>query len=287
MAEGEPAEALCSELLGLPTDAAAAVVTRWLEKRGMSRTLTSFADEAPGTAHSKHSGGVCAAVAGPQGPMHRAPLARMLARAARHLWREAEAHGLAPGACSQEAAAERSVPPLQMASAAALAPPDARGGGDASAGVGSSKASAAASPARPQQRHGSVRARGSVWGRPSRAGPPASRCLVRAPTPHAHPQAHQVAPTAEALPVPGALQRPRSGAAALPLLLRRTRSPSHVLPRRHVVAAGEAVRRGAALGAAGAGRAAHQAGPDLPRREGRAQARVLPAARLCHDGASA
>lgn len=102
MAEGEPAEALCSELLGLPTDAAAAVVTRWLEKRGMSRTLTSFADEAPGTAHSKHSGGVCAAVAGPQGPMHRAPLARTLARAARHLWREAEAHGLAPGACSQE-----------------------------------------------------------------------------------------------------------------------------------------------------------------------------------------
>lgn len=102
MAEGEPAEALCSELLGLPTDAAAAVVTRWLEKRGMSRTLTSFADEAPGTAHSKHSGGVCASVAGPQGPMHRAPLARTLARAARHLWREAEAHGLAPGACSQE-----------------------------------------------------------------------------------------------------------------------------------------------------------------------------------------
>ncbi|EOD40754.1 hypothetical protein EMIHUDRAFT_454192 [Emiliania huxleyi CCMP1516] len=181
MAEGEPAEALCSELLGLPTDAAAAVVTRWLEKRGMSRTLTSFADEAPGTAHSKHSGGVCAAVAGPQGPMHRAPLARTLARAARHLWREAEAHGLAPGACSQEAAAERSVPPLQMASAAALAPPDARGGGDASAGVGSSKASAAASPARPQQRHGSVTARGS---------------------------AHKVAPTAEALPVPGTSSRP-------------------------------------------------------------------------------
>jgi len=91
MAEGEPAEALCSELLGLPTDAAAAVVTRWLEKRGMSRTLTSFADE--------------------------------------------------------------------MASAAALAPPDARGGGDASAGVGSSKA-------------------------------------------------HKVAPTAEALPVPGTSSRP-------------------------------------------------------------------------------
>jgi len=32
-------------LHGLPMDQAAAVVTRWLEARGMSRTLSSFADE--------------------------------------------------------------------------------------------------------------------------------------------------------------------------------------------------------------------------------------------------
>lgn len=45
VAMAEEADALCAELLGLTTDQAAAVVTKWLETRGMSRTLASFADE--------------------------------------------------------------------------------------------------------------------------------------------------------------------------------------------------------------------------------------------------
>eukprot|EP00962_Isochrysis_galbana_P014750 scaffold4225_cov101-Isochrysis_galbana.AAC.1 len=146
VAMAEEADALCAELLGLTTDQAAAVVTKWLETRGMSRTLASFADEC-----GREDGGVVVAAAGHAGatsvplaarerpfPASCCPLPAAPAAPAARQEAPQRNHGLPIPPPAKFPHIMRTRP--QVASLAALEPPEARGVG----GSGHSAAAAAA-----------------------------------------------------------------------------------------------------------------------------------------------
>jgi len=129
-------------LLGLPLDQAAAVVTRWLERRGMSRTLASFADEVCSWARMLLGARICAfwvaaALQLGEGGAESTPPVRL----------PHPPHALiAPAPSSASACISLThLRPLQAASAAALEPPEAKYGGSSSDAL--SKAVDASTPA--------------------------------------------------------------------------------------------------------------------------------------------